>query len=224
MSKVNILLYRRQDPDTVAFIKEHFKSDFELQVFGNLDGFSDEDIRNMAAEDEAKGAPVDLNDGSCVYADHEKLDVLARKKALEIKSQNSDPTVMFCTIPWKELEDLDNVLCPSRIMEAMAVSAMPRGGTIGVVQPLEKTAHEEIKHWRELGHKTVSACAAAEDEHFDEFSHAVKTLAQQGADVIVLDCLGYTNAHYALARKLTSKPIILPMDAIGRTLDSVYQQ
>lgn len=221
MPSVNILLYHRQNPDTNNFIRKNLFTSFKLNIFGLLDDFSEEKIREMAATNPAKGVPVDLEDGSCVYVDHELLDHKARAKVKEIQTENDDATVMFCTIPWTELEDLDNVLCPSRIMEAVAFSVMPRGGKIGVVQPLAITAAEEIKHWQVLDPNVASASGVAEAEHYDDFSRAVSDVLKQGADILVLDCLGYTKKHYGLARKLTNKPIILPIDLIGRTLDSM---
>lgn len=218
----NIMLYRRSDDATCDFIRKNLVTDTEFSVIGSLDGMTDAEIASLEAENPAYGVPVYLSDGQTIYADHHKLDETALNLAQRLQQQDSAPLVMFCTIPWPRLAGLRNIIRPSEIMEGLAAAATPTGGTIGVVQPDAITAEAELVHWTELPYQIISACADAGEGNEAIFTAAVKDLIERGSDAIVLDCLGYTRSHLELVRQMTDKPVIFPLDIIGKSLDSLF--
>lgn len=218
----NIMLYRRSDDSTCDFIRKNLVTDTVFSVFGSLDNMRDAEISSLEAADPAHGVPVYLSNGETIYADHKLLDETVFDLAQRLQKEDPAPLVMFCTIPWPKLAGLSNIIRPSEIMEGLATAATPTNGTIGVLQPDAITAEVELEHWTELPYRTVSACADAGEHNQETFSAAVKSLLEHGSDTIVLDCLGYTPSHLELVRQLTDKPVIFPLDIIGKSLDSLF--
>lgn len=219
-TKANVILYRRQDKETCDFIRQNLITSCELSVHGSLDHMSDSEIENMAAQNPATGVPVYLSNGSTIYADHDQLDETVFQLALKLQSQEPAPLVMFCTIPWPRLATIKNIVRPSDVMEALASAMTSPKGSIGVVQPDPITAKVELMHWQAMPYRIESVCADADTP--DRFSEAISSLVSKEVDTVVLDCLGYTQVHLKQARRITDKPIVFPMDLIGKTLDSLF--
>ena len=54
--------------------------------------------------------------------------------------------------------------------------------------------------------------------HFidEDFRAAARRLASRGADLIVLDCIGFTERMKRVFREESGKPVILPRTLLGR--------
>ena len=106
--------------------------------------------------------------------------------------------------------------------EANAFALLPKGGTLGVVQPDGNTWDEEIKHWQALDVPVVSSIISPHENSLEELAEATQGLVDQGADLIVLDCLAFTREHWQRVREVTAKPVLLPMSIMGKVLDEAY--
>jgi len=222
VKKVNIVTYSRYAESSAEFIKANLATSAELIIRGALDGLSDDQLQEMAADPIATGAPVELEDGSWLYVSHEQIDRRAREVIEKLKADGAETVLMCCTIPWHSLEDLPGVICPSLVLEANAMALLPKDGTLGVIQPDINTIDEEIKHWRDLSVPVVAATISPRENTIDELADACVALVEKGADLIVLDCLAFTCDHWQRVREATNKPVILPMTILGKILDEAY--
>ena len=222
MKKVNIVIYSRYAESSAEFIKANLATSAELTISGALDGLNDDQLQEMAADPIASGVPVELKDGSWLYVSHDLIDRRAREVIEKLKADGAETVMMCCTLPWHSLEDLPGVICPSLVLEANAMALLPKGGTLGVVQPDVNTIDEEIKHWRELGVPVVAATISPRENTIDELAEAATTLVDQGADLIVLDCLAFAREHWQRVRDVTARPVLLPMTVLGKILDEAY--
>ena len=222
MKKVNIVIYSRYAESSAEFIKANLATSAELTISGALDGLNDDQLQEMAADPIASGVPVELKDGSWLYVSHDLIDRRAREVIEKLKADGAETVMMCCTLPWHSLEDLPGVICPSLVLEANAMALLPKGGTLGVVQPDVNTIDEEIKHWRELGVPVVAATISPRENTIDELAEAATTLVDQGADLIVLDCLAFAREHWQRVRDVTARPVLLPMTVLGGILDEAY--
>jgi protein AroM len=229
MTRFGVILPYRINDELSSFVKENLETEAELQVCGTQDGLSDEELCVLA-----KGNPLNpfsdlLADGTTVYLNGDDIMQRACKMAAQFQAEGMDATLMCCTLPWPALEAMPNVVCPSRILEHMTLALPPRDGTIGVLQPLEDVMAEEIVHWKALGPRVVSACGASPVPGFpdaagdEELAAAARSLVAQGADLIVMDCMGYVRHNRDVVAKATGKPTLLPMSLSGKVLDEVYR-
>jgi len=222
MKNIHIMLYSRFTQAIADFVTEHLHTAATLTIHGALDGLSDERLRAMQANPIAKGVPVELNDGSYLYVDHDQIDAIARTRIEQLQKQGNHTVLMCCTLPWPSLENMPGVICPSPVLEANAMALLPKGGTLGVIQPYEETSKEEIKHWLALGPSVIARTVSAHDESPQNLTQAVTQLIDEGCDLIVLDCLEFTREHLAAIRQITHKPVILPISLLGNILNEAY--
>ena len=120
-----------------------------------------------------------------------------------------------------------------KLAKYAADASLGAGGTIGVIQPVEVAAEEEIQHWLVLGEqhglRIVSTIAAPEvpgEEVIasdDEYVDATRSLLEQKADVIVLDCMAYTPHHRDLvAAASNGTPVLLAMQLTTEMVAHAY--
>ncbi|MEY8253266.1 MAG: AroM family protein [Colwellia sp.] len=221
MNNVEIMLYSRISPAIEEFVRENLETKMPINISGALDGLSDEQLREIVADPISTGVPVELHDGTCLYISHDEIDKIVRKRIDKLQALSDATVMMCCTLPWHSLESLSGVICPNKVIEANALALLPTGGVLGVIQPDEMTKDVEIKHWLDLGCKLVSAVASPE-EPLETLKGAISSLIERNVDVIVLDCLAFTQAHWQLVRSVSEKPVILPMSLLGKVLDETY--
>lgn len=221
MNNVEIMLYSRISPAIEEFVRENLETKMPINISGALDGLSDAQLREIVAEPISTGVPVELHDGTCLYISHDEIDKIVRKRIDKLQALSDATVMMCCTLPWHSLESLSGVICPNKVIEANALALLPTGGVLGVIQPDEMTKDVEIKHWLDLGCKLVSAVASPE-EPLETLKGAISSLIERNVDVIVLDCLAFTQAHWQLVRSVSEKPVILPMSLLGKVLDETY--
>lgn len=221
MAKLGVMLYGRRSDELVQFVSENLATKAELVIAGALDGLNDEQVQALAAADPATGIPEYLSDGSIVFVDHEEIATRARQLANKLAHEGVDRSLMCCTAPWPSLETESHIVVPVKILEHVAVSLLPTAGTLGVIQPLEETKNEEIKHWQALGVNVISVISSPETDSDDVLAQAAESLLAKGTDVIAMDCLSFTTHHRDIVLKITGKPTLLPMTLIGRVVDEV---
>ena len=157
----------------------------------------------------------------------------SRRAAERLRADGADVVLMFCTVHLPQLEEA-GIFTPCPVLEQTALAL--RGGTaIGVLQPIEELMDHEMRHWHALPAPVVSAYApplvegspenaqVAEPIRSDPDRHLVepaRALVDQGAGVIVLDCMGFQDRHHDLVLAATGKPVVQPTALLTQVLRS----
>ncbi len=217
MSALTVMTYGFATERWKADVQAHMGLTMPVAYVGALDGL-DQDALDALKPDQGEGdAPVQLPDGSTGWFDIARID----QRCHDLMASRDDAiTLMYCTAPWDQLAQCSNVLLPFRMLESTALNLMDRSGKLGVIQPYAETAEQEIQHWAELGVPVVSRVAASENEDLSILQNAAMDLEAEGASVIVLDCLYFTQAHYQAVRDAVQCPVLMPNSLIGQMLNA----
>ena len=234
MTKVGIVLGYRLTADLEAYIRSSLKTDAEMLITGSQDGLSDEELRELDTR-EPTSFPEILADGSTVHLSQENVVDNALKAAEKLRQEGASLVMMFDTLPLPALQEA-GVITPCLLLEHAAL-AMRNSGAIGVLLPIEAVMEQEIQHWKALDVPVVYAYApplvpgsslnpqvaesirSAPDEHLTQ---AALSLAEQSAEVIVLDCMAYNDHHRELVFNVAGKPVIQPTSYVGFALSNMY--
>jgi protein AroM len=93
----------------------------------------------------------------------------------------------------------------------------PRGGTLGVFLPVAERIPHQVTPWlRDTWRVAVEALPPAADD--DEVRAAAAKLAAQGPNLIVLDCLTYTQRTRELVAATAGVPALLPASLAARVM------
>ena len=232
MTRIGVLVPYRSDPEMVAFVREHLDLEADLVVCGSQDGMTDEELRALSEGVEPNSYAEILEDGSTVNLTHEVVLDGMRRQARRLLEDGCDAVMICCTLPWAELDAMEGVVTPYTILEDTAATIATEGGGIGVLQPVEAAMEEELEHWLALGERRgldIHARYAApkvpgEDVVFtdDQFAEVARSLADQDVDVIVMDCMAYTEHHRAVVAGASGKPVLRAMQLTGMVTEHAY--
>lgn len=231
-AQIGILLPYRMDEGLVEFASANLNINAELTFLGAQDGKSDDQLRELGKGIAPNSYAENLEDGSTVFITRETVVEGMKQQTGNLLEQGCDAVMVCCSLPWPELDGLANVLTPCAVLESCAVSIAPESGTIGIMQPIQEAMEDEIQHWLALGKQhslgivsefaapQVPGEAAASAEAI--YTQAAQSMVAKGADIIVLDCMAYTEAHRALVASVSGVPVLRAMSLTASILQQGY--
>ena len=113
-----------------------------------------------------------------------------------------------------EWQDFKGVLFPSRTLASMVKGCMPTG-KVCVFAPLPRQCANTKLRWEEKGYEVVSLPLLPNATR-EEAMSAGEAAALHNLDLIILDCISYTNETKRIIRKTAGVPVILGISSAIR--------
>ncbi len=107
------------------------------------------------------------------------------------------------------------LLEPQRIIPPLVASIVD-GHQVGVIVPVEEVLPMQQQKWRSLENTPYYALANPIGGSDSDLLSAGRALLEQGADVLVLDCLGYHQHHRDVLQKALDVPVLLSNVLVSR--------
>ena len=188
---------------------------------GVLDGLSrDEIARDFAAE---PGQPVlitKLLDGSAVVIDRARTEKAAQRKLATLEAEGCGTILMLCTGHFESLRmDKARLVEPDRILPP-AVAALVQGAQLGIVVPLPEQSSSEAGKWSPLGRPPIYAAASPYGGEGASVAEAARELAARGAEILLMDCMGFVERHRRQAAG-AGLPVILSNSLIAKLVSEI---
>lgn len=188
---------------------------------GVLDGLSrDEIARDFAAE---RGQPVlitKLLDGSAVVIDRARTEKAAQRKLAMLEAEGCGTILMLCTGHFESLRtDRARLVEPDRILPP-AVAALIQGAQLGIVVPLAEQISSEAGKWGPLGRPPIYAAASPYGGEGASVAEASRELAGRGAEILLMDCMGFVERHRREAAA-AGLPVILSNSLIAKLVSEI---
>ncbi|MDA0564210.1 AroM family protein [Streptomonospora sp. S1-112] len=185
---------------------------------GVLDGLTRAEIeaRPVAPGDHA--LTTRLADGGSVVLG-ESLVMARLPGVLAELEREVDAVLLACTGAFPDLPHTRPLFVPDRLIAFGAAALVGAGGTVGVVCPLpEQRADTEAKFGRRLpsGARVVTDVCSPYTGTPDDLAAAARRLAESGADLLALDCIGYTEDMRARAAAASGLPVVLARSVCAR--------
>jgi protein AroM len=190
--------------DIVPVIAAALGGAIEIVEAGALDGLDDSGVATCAPG-RSDFVLVTRANGREVLVG--KPAVTARLQHIITRLEDGvDVFVILCTGAFPQLRSSRPILEPDRMMKAM-VEALSRGGTLGVLLPIEAQREANLAAW---GERPIAIAIASPYGNPDELRQAGLALKRAGATLIAMNCMGYTPAMKAALRAATGVPALLP--------------
>ena len=107
------------------------------------------------------------------------------------------------------------LLEPQRIIPPLVASIVD-GHQVGVIVPVEDVLPMQRQKWLSLDNAPYYALANPISGSDSDLLSAGRALLEQGADVLVLDCLGYHQHHRDVLQKALDVPVLLSNMLVSR--------
>lgn len=153
-----------------------------------------------------------LRDGSSVTIDRAGAIERTQARIADIEDE-VEAICLLCTGYFPEFEAAVPILEPSPLLQAWARGITPEG-RIGLVIPHPEQRQQVESKWREF--ETVTAAGSPYVEE-DAVTPAAEELAGADPDLIVMDCIGYTEAMRRTVRSVTGAGTLLARSVLWKT-------
>lgn len=188
----------------------------ELVECGCLDGMTKQQIEQAAPI--RPGRPVfisRLNNGDSVTFDAEFAHVRLVESIRRLEREHCSMILVFCTgaFPFSYTPKV-SVLFPNQIHRALIPLLTPHSRII-TVSPDPLQVGDSIKLWKQAGIQ-AEGLSVSPYGPWEPIEQTARRAAALPGDLILLDCIGYTEPMKKLFAEITGKPVILPRTLLAR--------
>ncbi len=182
---------------------------------GGLDGLSESGLMVMMAQEGEPQLETRLRSGAAIALS--KGAVLPRLiKAGQSLSQECDAVLLLCSGEFPALsEACPTLIQPIHILRG-AVRAVARNRLMGLIGP-ESDLEEAPSQWAPYAPNVICA-AASPYESIEVAVAAGKSLAERGAEVILLDDMGFNEKHRTAVFRAVKRPVLCATTLTARVL------
>ncbi|AIR65421.1 AroM family protein [Cedecea neteri] len=202
--------------EVLPFLTEHISEQqiSQVSLLGNL---SSEEVRLQFSPSPGEDTLLTLlADNTITSVGRNKISIAMQGIIEQLDNQGYEVILLMSTMPLTGLSARNAILLePERIIPPLVASIVD-GHQVGIILPVaEMIKFQELK-WHKLTHPPRYALANPIHGSENELLEAGKKLMAEGADVLVLDCLGYHQKHRDLLQKQLDVPVLLSNVLVAR--------
>ncbi len=179
-------------PDMMAELRRVVGAGPEIVLRGALDGLTRAEIDALVPVDGHDTLFTRLADGSAVIVSKTAVEARAATLVEQFAADGVDATLMFCTGRFPGLAGSPRVVFPSAVLDGLADALLPRG-RLGILIPLPEQVGMAADKWGRPGREVVVEPLRPSPGD-DGAAEAAGRLAAHAPDLVVMDCMGYTQA------------------------------
>lgn len=196
--------------DIMPLLSQYLPSD-EVMHIGLLDGLDWKQVEEQYQPIE-RGDHVlvsRLSDGTQVSLAASKVERGLQQKIEQLEAQGCRIILLLCTGQFHHLKTREALLLePDRIIPPL-IAAIVSDHQVGIVVPLSEQIEQQAAKWEMLASPPCFAIASPYLADEQALEQAAQTLLQQGAQVVVLDCIGYHQKHRDFLQRRLGIPVLL---------------
>lgn len=206
--------------DVTADIMSIFNGKAELLERGGLDGLTREQIGEFRPDEGDYVLVSRMNDGTSVtFAEHHIIPRL-QQAIEELEDRGVSFIMMFCTGKFPDtLKARVPLIYPCEILDRIA-PLLTADSSVIVVTPSPLQIAQSEKKWSQIV-KKVKVVSASPYGEWKELEETARLIRDTEADLIILDCIGFSREMKQLFAKETGKPVILPRTLLARLVSEI---
>ncbi|MEV8667042.1 AroM family protein [Klebsiella pneumoniae] len=200
----------------LPLLTEHIREEqiAHISLLGEMT--PDEVMAEYAVGDGEKGLLTLLSNNQLVMVSRQKIERDVRSAIAMLDRQHYDVILLLSSEQLTGFTTHHAILLePQRIIPPLVASIVD-GHQVGVIVPVEEIMPMQRQKWLSLEKSPYYALANPFTGSYSELLTAGKTLLEQGADVLVLDCLGYYQHHRDVLQKALDVPVLLSNVLVSR--------
>ncbi len=206
--------------DLTSDIADILGPDIKIIECGALDELESKDIAKLKPRPDEHLLVTRLRDGSEVMISHERVVRFVNDCISRIQDK-ANAIVFLCTGEFKEVRANKLLIMPSDLLFRVVQSMLPRG-VAGILVPSPDQFDDIRAKWKREGLGLVLESLSPYQETDDK---RIKEIASKfvdgGADILVLDCIGYSRRVSQRLKELTGLPTVLARTLVARVVREV---
>jgi protein AroM len=204
-------------PDVAPIIEAHLPRGTRCLHAGVLDGLRRDEIEErFGHRADSRLLVTRLLDGRTVRLDGGRIETGVRDRVAWLEARGCGVIVILCTGVFRGLAcERAWLVEPDRVIPPV-VAALLGERRLGVVVPERAQVGSERGKWGALPASPAFAAATPYTDDPTPLRDAAVRLQHEGARAIVLDCIGFTERHRAIAVESSGIPVLLSSAIVAR--------
>lgn len=210
--------------DVIPIIDRHVPAAARRIHRGALDGMTRADIAAHFAPEPGEAALItQLKDGHSINLSRRLMQDRVQQVLGKLEYDGCDVILLLCTGTFTGLECRRAWLVePDHIIPATVAGLIERR-QLGILVPIAGQITSEAEKWQKLHCKPLFAAASPYGDDGDGAVLAAgQTLRAEGAEAILLDCIGFTERHRAMLTPL-GLPVILSNAIVAKAVGELLE-
>jgi protein AroM len=209
--------------DVIPEMIPYLGDDVEVIQAGALDGLSYEEILKFRPEDGDHVLVSKLKDGRSVKFGERYILPRLQGCIDKVENKGADVILFICTGEFPDIfKSLKPLLYPQRILHGLVPSLVDKG-KIGVITPDKDQIEQSSKKWSETGADVIVVNGSPYGDDI-EIEEAINELNKESnIDIIVMDCIGYTQEMKNRVLRRTGKPVVLARTIVARVIGEILE-
>ena len=202
--------------EVLPLLTEHIREDqiTHKSLLGNLS--REEVMKEYGAQPGEETILALLNDNQLAEVSRSKIERDLQAIIEVLDNQQYDVILLMNTFKLEHLVARNAMLIePQRIIPPL-VASIVEGHQVGVIVPIKEILRAQQEKWQVLPSEPYYELANPIHGTDLELVSAGEKLIEQGADVLVLDCLGFHQHHRDLLQKALDVPVLLSNVLVAR--------
>lgn len=196
-------------PEMATFLEEHV----DFVEMGAVDDLTDEELKALDPGLDDVTYISRLRDGRSIKLAKQALLPKLQEKITLLEEAGVSSTILVCTGKFPAFSHSKPLLFPDKVLSA-TVQAVLQNGKLGVIIPLAEQEPFMKEKWEGFGFEVEYRVASPYDEA--DFATPATELKEAGANLIVLDCMGYTVEQKFIVSRISGLPVILARSIVAR--------
>ena len=207
--------------DVTADIMDIFGGKVELIQAGGLDGLTKEEIAGFAPEEGDYVLVSRLTDGSSVTFAEKHILPRLQEAIHHMEKEGCRLIMFFCTGSFPEDLTAEKIplIYPCDILNR-TVPLLTKKSSIVCITPSPLQLSQTEAKWKNYV-KEVTSVAASPYGPREELEKAAEQVRDMDADLIVMDCIGYTQEMKEMFAQKTGKLVVLPRTLLARVISEL---
>ena len=207
--------------DVTADVLRIFDDSLELVQAGGLDGLTKEEIAAFAPGKDDYVLVSRLQDGSSVTFAERYILPRLQEAISKMEEEGCSLIMMFCTGSFPETLSTREIpmIYPCELLNRL-VPLMTKKSSIICMTPSPLQTEQCENKWRNYV-REVKAIAASPYGEWETLEQAAEQIRDMDADLIVLDCIGYTQEMKEMFARKTGKKVVLPRTLLARVVSEL---
>lgn len=210
--------------DILPIFKDKLK-DTSIEQIGVLDGLTKQEAERKFGytEDEDYLLTSRFVNGDSILMSREKIEPKIQESIYELEDRDISLILILCTGVFKNLTSGKAILIEPEKIIPNVIGDIITNKKLGIIGPVKKQEKKLIEKWSDFKTEVHYESVSPYSFNLSEFEEAAKRLEDTGVELILLDCMGYSNemkeyAHYG-ANKTS---IILSVSLIASIISEFY--
>jgi protein AroM len=202
--------------DLILEMKEMLGQDVVIIEAGALDGLTLDEVKELYPEPGDYVLITRMADGTAVKIAEKHILPRMQEQITNLVEKGAEVVALVCTGEFPDFDCPRLVVKPQKVLFNAAAS-VASGLRLGVFTPDVDQVPQSTKRWTGVGAdlRVVPASPYGSGEAIHE---AARALRDWEAQVVVMDCIGYTLAMKQAVKEMTGVPVILARSILSRVL------